>query len=50
MYIFIFVCIILAGAIGCKLVGLGHERGNGMLITVGMALLFIAIIALAFHP
>ena len=50
MYILIFVCIVLAGAIGCTLVGIGHELGNGLLITAGMALLFVAILALAFHP
>ena len=50
MYILIFVCVVLAGAIGCTMVGLGHERGNGMLITAGLGLLFVAMIELAFHP
>ena len=50
MYILAFIVIISAAAIGCGLIGYGHETGNGLLITVGLGMLFCSILALTLHP
>ena len=50
MFVLAFVVTILAAAIGCGLIGYGHEVGNGVLIAVGLGMLFCSILALTLHP
>ena len=49
MFVLAFIGILILGATGCTLIGFGHENGNGIMITAGLACLFISMLMLAFH-